>query len=220
MFKNENWNLQVGGDDQWFTSPWRRVNRKELEKMPMPFYHCSPHLMVKMGKTEKGEAQIEASRLSVYDYYQYWVNVTDADVIKLMKLYTFMPLTEIAEYEKLQGADIRKAKHKLALEATALAHGIEAAKKAQDGAKAAFSGGQNAEMPSIDVLGSENIIDLLVRSELCKSKGDARRQMKGGAIKYDSGEGKKAVSDIAFNVDVDGVLWFGKKRCVRVNVQG
>ena len=101
-----------------------------------------------------------------------------------------------------------------------MAHGPEEAKKAQDAAKAAFSGGQNAEMPSIDVAGSENIIDLLVRSELCKSKGDARRQMKGGAIKYDAGEGKKAVSDIAFDVTVDGVLWFGKKRCVRVNIQG
>ena len=86
--------------------------------------------------------------------------------------------------------------------------------------RAAFSGGQNAEMPSINVQGSENIIDVLVRSGLCKSKGDARRQMKGGAIKYDAGEGKKAVSDIAYTINVDGVLWFGKKRCVRVEIQG
>ena len=131
-----------------------------------------------------------------------------------------MPLDEIAEYAQLQGADIRQAKQKLALEATALAHGREEAQKAQDAAKAAFSGGQNAEMPSIDVQGSENIIDVLVRSGLCKSKGDARRQMKGGAIKYDVGDGKRAVSDIAFTIDVDGVLWFGKKRCVRVSIQG
>ena len=96
---------------------------------------------------------------------------------------------------------------------------LEEAQKAQDAAKAAFSGGQNAEMPSIDVDGSENIIDVLVRSGLCKSKGDARRQMKGGAIKYDSGEGKKA-SQISHLIDVDGVLWFGKNAVFELNVQG
>ena len=95
--------------------------------------------------------------------------MTDADVIKLMRLYTFMPFAEIAEYAKLQGVDIRQAKQKLALEATALPHGRGSAKGSRC-CKAAFSGGQNAEMPSIDVEGSENIIDVLVRSGLCKSK--------------------------------------------------
>ncbi len=221
LFKNEDCILQVGGDDQWFhftggAELIRKETGKEAYAFTIPLLATSDGK--KMGKTEKGAVWIESSRLSVYDYYQYWVNVTDADVIKLMKLYTFMPLSEIAEYATLQGADIRQAKQKLALEATALAHGMEEAQKAQAAAKAAFSGGQNAEMPSIEVSGSENIIDLLVRSTLCKSKGDARRQMKGGAIKFDAGEGKKGVSDISLEIAVDGVLWFGKKRCVRVNI--
>jgi tyrosyl-tRNA synthetase len=223
LFKHEDCILQVGGDDQWFhftggAELIRKETGKEAFAFTIPLLATSDGK--KMGKTEKGAVWIEASRLSVYDYYQYWVNVTDADVIKLMKLYTFMPLTEIADYAKLVGADIREAKHKLALEATALAHGMDEAKKAQEAAKVAFSGGQTDEMPSIDVAGSENILDLLVRSDLCKSKGDARRQMKGGAIKYDAGDGKQSISDIDFTVNVSGVLWFGKKRCVRVEIQG
>ncbi len=222
LFKNHDCVLQVGGDDQWFhftggAELIRKETGKEAYAFTIPLLATSDGK--KMGKTEKGAVWIEASRLSVYDYYQYWVNVTDADVIKLMKLYTFMPLSDIAEYAKLTGADIREAKHRLALEATALAHGMDEAKKAQQAAKSAFSGGQNAEMPSVDVVGAENVTDLLART-LCKSKGDARRQIKGGAIKFDAGEGKVVVNSHEEVISTGGVLWFGKKRCVRVVLKG
>ena len=218
LFKHEDCVLQVGGDDQWFhftggAELIRKETGKEAYAFTIPLLATSDGK--KMGKTEKGAVWIESSRLSVYDYYQYWVNVTDDDVIKLMKLYTFMPLEEIATYATLQGADIREAKHKLALEATALAHGMEESIKAQQAAQAAFSGGQNTEMPSVDVVGSENVVELLART-LCKSKGDARRQIKGGAIKFDAGEGKSSVKSHEENISTNGVLWFGKKRCVRV----
>ncbi len=220
LFKHQDCILQVGGDDQWFhftggTDLIRRETQKEAYAFTIPLLATSDGK--KMGKTEKGAVWVEASRLPVYEYYQYWVNVTDADVIKLMKLYTFMPLEEIASYAKLEGADIREAKQRLALEATALAHGMEEAKKAQDASLAAFSGGQSADMPSLELGASENVTDILART-LCKSKGDARRQIKGGAIKFDAGQGKEKVTDHEMLIESNGVLWFGKKKCIRIIV--
>ena len=220
LFKHQDCILQVGGDDQWFhftggTDLIRRETQKEAYAFTIPLLATSDGK--KMGKTEKGAVWVEASRLPVYEYYQYWVNVTDADVIKLMKLYTFMPLEEIASYAKLEGADIRQAKQRLALEATALAHGMEEAKKAQDASLAAFSGGQSADMPSLELGASENVTDILART-LCKSKGDARRQIKGGAIKFDAGQGKEKVTDHEMLIESNGVLWFGKKKCIRIIV--
>jgi len=220
LFKHQDCILQVGGDDQWFhftggTDLIRRETQKEAYAFTIPLLATSDGK--KMGKTEKGAVWVEASRLPVYEYYQYWVNVTDADVIKLMKLYTFMPLEEIASYAKLEGADIRQAKQRLALEATALAHGMEEAKKAQEAALAAFSGGQSADMPSLELGASENVTDILART-LCKSKGDARRQIKGGAIKFDAGQGKEKVTDHEMLIESNGVLWFGKKKCIRIIV--
>ncbi len=218
LFQHHDCVLQVGGDDQWFhftggAELIRRETSKEAYAFTIPLLTTSDGK--KMGKTESGAVWIDSNRLSVYDYYQYWVNVTDADVIKLMKLYTFLSIDEINKYAELQGADIRKAKHRLALEATALAHSMEESLKAQQAANAAFSGGQSTEMPTVELEGAENVVDLLSRT-LCKSKGDARRQIKGGAIKFDSGTGKNRVSDNDQIIKVEGVLWFGKKRCVRI----
>lgn len=220
LFQNEDCILQVGGDDQWFhftggVELIRRETQQDAYAFTIPLLATSDGK--KMGKTEKGAVWIDAARLPVYDYYQYWVNVTDDDVIKLMKLYTFLPLEEIEHYAQLQGADVREAKHRLALEATALAHGMEEAQRAQDAAKVAFSGGQTDDMPTVTIEGSENVVDLLART-LCNSKGDARRQINGGAIKLDLGNGKERVDDIEMEVTTPSVLWFGKKRCVRIEI--
>jgi tyrosyl-tRNA synthetase len=219
LYKEHNCVLQVGGNDQWFhfTGGIDLIRRETGEQ---GYAFTIPLLTTadgkKMGKTEKGAVWIDPNKVSSYDYYQYWVNVQDADVIKLMKLYTFMDLSEIAEYEKLSGADIRQAKHRLALEATTLAHNKAEAEKAQQAALAAFSGATSSNMPTFSSQFPVLIIDLLAESGLCKSKSDAKRQIKGGAIKVDYGEGKQSVRDITAIIDQSAVLWFGKKKCVRV----
>lgn len=218
LYKEHNCLLQVGGNDQWFHfTGGVELIRKELQKEAYAF--TIPLLTTsdgkKMGKTEKGAVWIDSARLSVYDYYQYWVNVQDADVIRLMKLYTFMPMEDIAQYSRLEGADIREAKHKLALEATALAHGMEAALQAQQTAYAAFSGAVDAEIETLDVQLGESVVDVLARS-LCSSKGDARRQIQGNAIKFDAGNGKESISSIDATVQSEGVLWMGKKKCIKL----
>ena len=218
LYKEHNCTLQVGGDDQWFhfTGGLDLIRRTggKAHAFTIPLLTTSDGK--KMGKTEKGAVWIDQNRVSSYDYYQYWVNVQDADVIKFMKLYTFMDLEEIGKYVALQGADIRKAKHRLAFEATLLAHGEEGATQAQKAAKAAFSGATSDNMPSHSASLPESVVGLLVASGLCSSNSDARRQIKGGAIKIDYGEGKNPVSDKDAQMSQIGILWFGKKKCVRI----
>ena len=214
--------LQVGGDDQWFhfcggVDLIRRESSAEAFAFTIPLLTTADGR--KMGKSEKGAVWIDERRMSVYDYYQYWVNVQDADVIRLMKLYTFMDLAEIATYEQLEGADIRQAKARLALEATALAHGEAAALEAQKAAQAVFqSGGTSAKMPSHHTQLPAQVVDLLVDSGLAKSKSAARRLIQGGGVKLDFGEGKVAVTDIDADLNAEAVLWSGKKNCVRISL--
>ena len=219
LHKTQNCTLQFGGDDQWFHfCGGSDLIRRECQATAYAF--TIPLLATadgkKMGKTEKGAVWLDAEKVSPFEYYQYWVNVQDADVIRLMKLYTFMSLEEIAEYEKLQGADLRKAKHRLALEATTLAHGEEAAQQAQKSALALFTGGATDQMPTHATSFPCSIVDLLAESGLCKSKGDARRQIKGKAIKLDQGEGKVPVSNADLEIHEPCVIWFGKKKCIRL----
>ncbi len=166
----------------------------------------------KMGKTEKGAVWIDGERLSPYDYYQYWVNVHDDDVIRLLKLYTFLPMERIAELAELTGADIRTAKHALAHAATALAHGEEAADTAQAAAQAAFAGGATADMPTFETALPVSLIDALVGSGLAASKGAARRLITGGGVRI----GDEKITDISATLSEEAVVWAGKKRCVRV----
>jgi tyrosyl-tRNA synthetase len=207
--------LQCGGDDQWFNilggvDLVRRETGKHVHAMTIPLTLTSDGK--KMGKTETGAVWIESSRVSPYDYYQYWVNVSDADVIKMMKLYTYLPLSDIEQFAQLQGADIRTAKAALAFEATRLAHGEGEAKKAQAAAKAAFSGAANSDMPTVLMTLPASVIETLVGSGLCQSKGAARRLIQGGGVRIDSCK----VTDAGAVLTDDGVLWAGKKRCVRV----
>ena len=217
--------LQMGGDDQWGNivagiDLIRRVNGGEAHGLTFPLLTTAEGK--KMGKTAKGAVWLSAERLSPYEYFQYWVNVDDRDVGKLLRIFTFLPLARIEALEALKGADVRQAKQVLAFEATAIAHGAEQAKQAQAGAKAAFSGGAAVDaMPSLEVALPALVVDLLVQAELCKSKGEARRQIQQGAIKLGSDRSQAVSShELVLKAEdlVDGaqVLWRGKKKSVRI----
>jgi tyrosyl-tRNA synthetase len=210
--------LQVGGDDQWFNILGGvDLIRREASQSVHAF--TSPLIMTadgkKMGKTERGAVLLDPEQLSPYDYFQYWVNVTDADVGRFLKIYTDLSLTRIAELDQLEGAEIREAKRVLAFETTAMLHGNDAAEKADTAARAAFSGAVSADMPTHEVGFPVALLDVLVESGLCKSKGDARRQISQGAVRLGAGRDTK-VSDTQLQIDVETVVWKGKKICVRV----
>ena len=211
--------LQVGGDDQWFHfCGGIELIRREMGKQAFAF--TIPLLTTsdgkKMGKTEKGALWIDENKVNAYDYYQYWVNVTDEDVIRFMKLFTFLPMEEIAEYEQLRGAAIREAKRKLALETTAIIHGRQKALEAAEAAQAVFAGGTDANMPTHTVSFPVSVTLALAESGVCKSRGEAKRLVQSGAVKTDQGSGKIPVTDIHAEVSEPCVLWAGKKKSVRL----
>ncbi|MEE2750171.1 MAG: tyrosine--tRNA ligase [Myxococcota bacterium] len=215
--------LQLGGDDQWGNilagiDLIRRMEGGVAEGMTSPLLTTASGQ--KMGKTVSGAVWIDSQRLSAYDYFQFWVNVDDADVGRLLRLFTFLELSEVEALEALQGADIRQAKERLALEATAIVHGQQEAEKARDGARAAFGGGgDQAEMPQHNSVFPVSLIQLLDESGLCSSRSDARRQIRGGAVRV----GGEKVSDENFELtqaqlDADGavIVARGKKKKLRV----
>ncbi len=222
LFTKYGCNMQFGGDDQWSNMlGGTELIRKKLGK---DSYAMTITLLLnsegkKMGKTQKGAVWLDPEKTSPYDFFQYWRNVDDADVIKCMKMLTFMPLEEIYEYEKLEGSQLNAAKEKLAYELTALVHGTEQAQKALDAARAIFSNNQNSEnMPStqIDkssfVDGKIGVLELLVLSGLAPSKSEGRRLVVQGGV---SVNGEKVTSADAtlsledFNDDV--IIKKGKK---------
>ena len=195
--------LEFGGDDQWSNIIGgvelnRRMDGREVCGMTFNLLQTSDGR--KMGKTEKGAVWLDPEKTSSYEFYQYWRNVDDADVINCMKMLTFIPLDEIAEYEKLEGSALNQAKEKLAFEVTKLIHGEEEAQKAQSAAKALFSSSADTEHMPTTVLKPEQftddaipVIDLLVAASLAKSKGEARRLIEQGGITVDD----ERVMDIA-----------------------
>ena len=174
-----------------------------------------------MGKTQSGAVWLDPNKTSPFDFYQYWRNVDDADVIKCMKLLTFLPLEEIQEMEKWEGSQLNKAKEILAFQLTELVHGTEEAKKAETGAKALFAGGADtAHMPT-DEEGNIDLISLLVKSALVTTRSEGRRAIEQGGVSVD---GEK-VLDIkhVLSKDVltgDGVvLKRGKKKFNKIFVK-
>lgn len=174
--------MELGGDDQWSNilggiELVRRVNGKEVYGMTFTLLTNSEGK--KMGKTEKGALWLDPNKTSPYEFYQYFRNVGDADVIRCMKLITFMPLSEIAEYEKLEGQDLNHAKEKLAYEVTKMVHGEEEAIKTQDTAAALFkSGGISDDMPTKEISDFDieiNVLDMLLNAGIIPSKGEGRR---------------------------------------------
>jgi len=211
--------LQLGGDDQWFNilggvDLIRREAGAEAHALTVPLLSTADGK--KMGKTESGAVWLDPDLLSPFDYYQYWVNVVDADVGRFLRLYTFLPDDEISALEALQGADLRRAKQVLAREATTLAHGAAAAEAAEAAAAALFGGqGAGDAAPTCAVAFPLPAVDALVAAGLATSKGEARRLIQGGGVRYDAGDGKAAIGVDAV-LSGPGVLWKGKKDPVRL----
>lgn len=196
LYRTMDCKLELGGDDQWSNiingaDLIRRVDGKE-DAYGLTFTLLTTSEGKKMGKTEKGAVWLDPEKTSPYDFFQYWRNVGDADVIRCMKLLTFVPLEEIAEFEKLEGAGLNQVKERLAYEITTMVHGKEEADKALSAAKALFEGGASDEnMPStilteIDFSGGQiGILSLLVKCGLAASNGEARKLVQGGGISLD-----------------------------------
>ena len=192
LYQDYGCNMQFGGDDQWSnmlggTELIRRKLGKDAYAMTITLLLNSEGK--KMGKTENGAVWLDAEKTSPYDFFQYWRNVGDADVIKCMKMLTFMNLDEIAEYEKLEGSELNKAKEKLAYELTELVHGKEEAEKALEAARSIFSGaGVSANMPTTAITdedftdGKVTLSYILVKCGMASSNGDAKRSIKEGGI--------------------------------------
>jgi len=183
--------LQLGGDDQWAniisgTDLIRRIQKQEAYGWTYPLLTTSTGK--KMGKTEKGAVWLDAERTSPYDYYQYWVNTDDADAERFLALFTFLPMEEVRELGKLEGAEIREAKAVLAYETTKIIHGVDEAKKAQAAAKSLFSGGIQLEHVPTTVISEARLqegMELFAtycEVGLCKSKGEVRRLLKQGGV--------------------------------------
>ncbi|MBQ8228235.1 MAG: tyrosine--tRNA ligase [Clostridia bacterium] len=187
--------LELGGDDQWSNiiggvELCRRSDGKDVYGLTFNLLLTSEGK--KMGKTEKGAVWLDPKKTTPYDFYQYWRNIADADVVTCMKMLTFIPMDEVNEYAKLEGSEINKAKEVLAYEVTKLVHGEEEAQKAQSAAKALFSNGADSEHMPTTVLtdddfedGEISVIDVLVKSGIAKSKGEARRLIDQGGVSVD-----------------------------------
>jgi tyrosyl-tRNA synthetase len=181
--------LQMGGSDQWGNivngiELTRRIDSTQLFGLTTPLITTADG--GKMGKTASGAVWLNAEALSPYDYWQFWRNTADGDVGRFMRLFTDLPLDEIARHEALQGAEINGAKRLLAYEATAMAHGVPAAKMAEQTADATFAGGHGDNLPShaiaTEVIG---IVDALIALKFAASKGEARRLIAGGGARVD-----------------------------------
>ena len=195
LFQKYGCNMQFGGDDQWAnmlggTELIRKKLAKDAHAMTITLLTNSEGK--KMGKTEKGAVWLDPAKTTPYDFFQYWRNVGDADVIKCLKLLTFLPIEQIEEMERtMTGAELNKAKEILAYELTNLIHGKEEADRCLEAAKAIFAnGGVSADMPTTEIPAAEleggiNILDLLVKTGLCPSKSEGRRLVQQNGIAVD-----------------------------------
>jgi len=220
--------LQMGGSDQWGNiingvELVRRVEAREAFGLTTPLLTTASG--VKMGKTVGGAVWLNADRLSPYDYWQFWRNTEDADVGKFMRLFTDLPLDEIARLEALGGAEINEAKKALAVEATAMLHGRDAATTAAEAAKTAFEqGGLSGDMPSFEV--SRDVLEaglqlaaLTVDAGLAASRSDARRLAQGGGLRLNDvaePDGQRMVTLADLNADGVIKLAAGKKKIILV----
>ena len=227
LFQDYGCNMQFGGDDQWSnmlggTELIRRKLGKDAHAMTITLLLNSEGK--KMGKTAKGAVWLDPEKTSPFEFYQYWRNVDDSDVLKCIRMLTFLPLEEIDAMSDWEGAQLNKAKEILAFELTKLVHGEEEAMKAQESAKALFSSGNAAEMPTVELTdedlenGTIGILNLLNKSGMVPSNSEARRAVQQGGVAVD---GEK-ITDIHAQIDGgklagDGVvLKKGKKNFRRM----
>ena len=195
LFQHYGCNMQFGGDDQWSnmlggTELIRRKLGKDAHAMTITLLTDSQGH--KMGKTAGNAVWLDPNKTTPYDFYQYWRNVGDSDVLKCIRMLTFLPLEQIDEMDKWEGSQLNRAKEILAYELTALVHGEEEAKKAEESAKALFgAGGDSANMPTSTLTdadfenGNINVLSMLVATGLCPSRGEARRLVQQGGVTID-----------------------------------
>ena len=231
LYQKYGCNLQFGGDDQWSnmlggTELIRRKLGKDASAMTITLLLNSEGK--KMGKTQKGAVWLDPEKTSPYEFFQYWRNVDDADVIKCLKMLTFLPLSEIEKMENWEGSQLNTAKEILAFELTKLVHGEEEANKAKEASHALFAGGgDSAHMPTLELTAADfadgdlDILALLVKAELAPSRSDARRAVQQGGVSV----ADEKVTDIqtTYGADAFGadglVVKRGKKKFVKVVVK-
>ena len=231
LYQKYGCNMEFGGDDQWSNM----LGGTELirRKLGKDAYAMTINLLLnsegkKMGKTQSGAVWLDPNKTSPFDFFQYWRNVSDADVLKCIRMLTFLPLEEIDAMESWEGAQLNQAKEILAFELTKLVHGEEEANKAREASHALFAGGgDSAHMPTVELSsadfadGDMDILSLLVKTELAQSRSDARRAVEQGGVSV----ADEKVTDIrtAYNADsfgADGlVVKRGKKKFVKVIVK-
>ena len=202
LFQLYGCNMQFGGDDQWSnmlggTELIRRKLGKDAHAMTITLLLNSEGK--KMGKTQSGAVWLDPNKTSPFEFYQYWRNIADADVLKCLRMLTFLPIEQIDEMDRWEGSQLNKAKEILAYELTSLVHGEEEAAKAQEGARALFeSGGNTANMPTYQLTdedftdGAIDVLGVLQKSGLCASRSEARRNVEQGGVSVDG----NAVKDI------------------------
>ncbi len=227
LYKKYGCNLQFGGDDQWSNMlAGRELIRRKLgeETNAMTITLLLNSEGKKMGKTQSGAVWLDPNKTSPFDFYQYWRNVADADVLKCIRMLTFLPLEQINEMESWEGSQLNEAKDILAYELTSLVHGKEEAEKAREASKALFSQGAAADMPAVEITeddlrdGAIDILGLLVAGGLAQTRSEARRNVQQGGVSLD---GEK-VSDIKAAYTLDDfkgegkVLKRGKKKFIRI----
>ncbi len=229
LFKRYGCNMQFGGDDQWSNM----LGGTELirRKLGKDAYAMTINLLLnsegkKMGKTESGAVWLDAEKTSPYEFFQYWRNVADADVIKCLKMLTFLPLEEIEAMESWQGSELNRAKEILAYELTKLVHGAEEADKAKAAAAALFAGGGNSENMPRTVLSDDDFVDgnidilsIMVKAGMTASKSEARRAVEQGGVSV-NGEKVTDVKAVFGRSAFEGefIVKKGKKSFMRVEV--
>ena len=231
LYQKYGCNMEFGGDDQWSNM----LGGTELirRKLGKDAYAMTINLLLnsegkKMGKTQSGAVWLDPEKTSPFDFYQYWRNVSDADVLKCLRMLTFLPLEQIDEMDKWEGSKLNEAKEILAYELTKLVHGDEEAQKAKEGAKALFSGGNTSQMPVTELSDSDfgedeniGVLTLLVKAGLASSNGEARRNVQQGGVSID-GEKVSDPKTVLNKNDIseDGiVLKRGKKKFMKIVVK-
>ncbi len=231
LFREYNCELQMGGNDQWgnILAGTELIRRKEgSDAYGLTFPLLTTAGGQKMGKTASGAIWLDAERTTPYDFYQYWVNVDDRDVIRFMKLFTLLSPSDIAAYEALSGAELRKAKKRLAYEVTAFVHGKPAAEEAEKASEALFGqGGEDTAVPET-VLPQEEaeqgipVSRLFAMSGLARSAGEARRLIRQGGLYIDGkrvDDETRMISTVDFGDEGTLLLRSGKKRYHRIRLQ-
>lgn len=232
LYQKYGCNMEFGGDDQWSNM----LGGTELirRKLGKDAYAMTINLLLnsegkKMGKTQSGAVWLDPDKTSPFDFFQYWRNVSDADVLKCLRMLTFLPLEQIDEMDKWEGSKLNEAKEILAFELTKLVHGEEEANKAKEGARALFAGGGNTSQMPVAELSSEDfdedgnigILTLLVKAGLASSNGEARRNVQQGGVSVDGEKVTEPKSIInKDNITEDGiVLKRGKKKFMKIVVK-